>query len=321
MIKFGKLCNITSASIESVKFDTQLMDNPNISGVEYQQGTLLGYELREYLFHKYGHNCQYCGGESKDPILEVEHMTSKHNNGSNSVKNLSIACHTCNKAKDSLNLEQWLAKLKQSKQTDLNKKRIELIEEIVTNGIVHIHKRYATWVTAYRWRLVNDLKPLIDNIELSSGGRTKFNRTTLQLPKEHYYDAVCVGKKVDNLKFKTDKVLCIKAYGRGSRFRGRTNDCGVIISYLPRQKNYFGFQTGDMVKAKVLKGKKKGSYLGRVAVRSSGYFNIQTKQETIQGIKHSYCSVIQRSDGYGYSLKDRNMQIIERREVEQGVPM
>jgi hypothetical protein len=36
-------------SPELVKFDTQLMQNSNISGVQYQQGTLAGYELREYL--------------------------------------------------------------------------------------------------------------------------------------------------------------------------------------------------------------------------------------------------------------------------------
>ena len=43
------LCPITAISQELVKFDLQAMDNPEISGVEYQQGTLAGYEVREYL--------------------------------------------------------------------------------------------------------------------------------------------------------------------------------------------------------------------------------------------------------------------------------
>lgn len=73
---------------------------------------------------------------------------------------------------------------------------------------------------------------------------------------------------------------------------------------LPRQKNFFGFQTGDIVKANVVKGKKAGSYYGRVAVRSSGYFNIQEKNKTTQGIKYTNCKIIQRSDGYGYNLKE-----------------
>jgi hypothetical protein len=60
--------------------------------------------------------------------------------------------------------------------------------------------------------------------------------------------------------------------------------------------------TGDMVKANVLKGKKMGDYVGRIAIRESGYFNIQTKEGLIQGIHHRYCKVIQRADGYDYQL-------------------
>ncbi len=41
-------CPIAALSQELVRFDTQAMQNPEISGVEYQQGTLQGYETREY---------------------------------------------------------------------------------------------------------------------------------------------------------------------------------------------------------------------------------------------------------------------------------
>ena len=44
-----KLAPITGISQELVRFDTQLMQSPEISGREYQQGTLAGYETREYL--------------------------------------------------------------------------------------------------------------------------------------------------------------------------------------------------------------------------------------------------------------------------------
>ena len=71
--------------------------------------------------------------------------------------------------------------------------------------------------------------------------------------------------------------------------------------YLTRSKSIKGFQTGDMVKAIVLKGKKIGTYMGRVAVRASGSFNIQTGNGLVQGVSHCYCTVVQRGDGYGYS--------------------
>jgi hypothetical protein len=37
---------ISSISVEAVRFDMQKLENPEISGILYQQGTLAGYECR-----------------------------------------------------------------------------------------------------------------------------------------------------------------------------------------------------------------------------------------------------------------------------------
>ena len=50
--KLIRCCPITGISQELVLFDTQKMQNSEISGAKYQQGTLWGYELREYLLEK-----------------------------------------------------------------------------------------------------------------------------------------------------------------------------------------------------------------------------------------------------------------------------
>ena len=50
-------------------------------------------------------------------------------------------------------------------------------------------------------------------------------------------------------------------------------------------------------------GKKAGQYQGRVAVRASGSLNIQTANGLVQGISYRHCTLIQRGDGYGYTLK------------------
>jgi hypothetical protein len=47
-----KLAPIEAISQELVRFDMQLMANPDIQGKEYQQGTLAGYETREILCHQ-----------------------------------------------------------------------------------------------------------------------------------------------------------------------------------------------------------------------------------------------------------------------------
>ena len=43
--RFQRWLKITHLSTELVRFDTQAMENPEINGVEYQQGELLGFEF------------------------------------------------------------------------------------------------------------------------------------------------------------------------------------------------------------------------------------------------------------------------------------
>ena len=52
--RLRKVCNVQAISMELVRFDTQLMENPNIAGVQYQQGELMGFEVKEYLLEKWG---------------------------------------------------------------------------------------------------------------------------------------------------------------------------------------------------------------------------------------------------------------------------
>ena len=72
-----------------------------------------------------------------------------------------------------------------------------------------------------------------------------------------------------------------------------------------RSKQVHGFQTGDLVRAIVDSGKKQGVYVGRVAVRKEGSFNIQTMNGVVQGIWHKRCTLVQRGDGYGYHMMGR----------------
>ncbi|MEO0935476.1 MAG: RNA-guided endonuclease IscB, partial [Cyanobacteria bacterium J06641_2] len=83
-----RFCPIAEIWVERVKFDSQLMQNENISGVEYQQGSLMGYSVREYLLEKWGRECAYCG--KKNVPLQVEHIVPKSKGGSNRISNLTF---------------------------------------------------------------------------------------------------------------------------------------------------------------------------------------------------------------------------------------
>jgi len=96
--KLKKILPITKVIVEVAQFDTQKMQNPEIEGVEYQQGTLQGYNVKNYLLEKFNRKCVYCG--KKNVPLEVEHIIPKSRGGSNRVDNLTISCHNCNQEKD-----------------------------------------------------------------------------------------------------------------------------------------------------------------------------------------------------------------------------
>jgi 5-methylcytosine-specific restriction endonuclease McrA len=286
--KLQRFAPVVALSQELVRFDMQQLESPEISEVEYQQGELQGYEVREYLLAKWNRKCAYCGIE---PVsLEIEHIVPKSVGGSNKISNLTIACRICNERKGSQSIEVFLAK------------QPELLQRI--NEQAKKPLKDAAAVNSTRWALANALKATSLPVELASGGRTKFNRVRLDVPKSHALDAACVGV-VDAVQSWNKPTLEIKCAGRGSYQRTRLDKFGFPRGYLMRKKSVFGFQTGDMVKAVVTKGKKVGEYVGRVAIRASGSFDIATGDEKVSGISHKYCQMISRNDGYGYSLNPK----------------
>ncbi|XWK86046.1 MAG: RNA-guided endonuclease IscB [Phormidium sp.] len=283
--RFIKFTPVASIAQELVRFDLQRMENPEISGIAYQQGELQGYEVREYLLEKWRRKCAYCGVENVP--LQVEHIHPQAKSGTNRISNLCIACEKCNQKKGAKSIEQFLVK------------KPELLQKILAQAKKPL--KDAAAVNSTRWALFNDLKETGLSVVTGSGGLTKFNRIRLGLTKTHWLDAACVGQ-VESLELLTGQPLLIKATGHGTRQMCRTDKYGFPSRYVPRNKFVKGFQTGDIVKAVVTSGKKIGRYLGRVAVRSTGSFNISINSQIIQGISHKCCQIIHKKDGYGYSF-------------------
>jgi len=295
--RLSRLAPISEIVVERVKFDMQLMDNSEIAGVGYQQGTLAGYTVKECLLEKHNRTCVYCGGESKDAVLEVEHIHPKSKGGTDSIKNLTLSCKCCNQHKGADSLTDWSNRLGSSKLDKARQAGIKRVANGKSGSLKH-----AASVNATRNRLVKDLVATGIPVQTSTGAQTKLTRHEQQIPKDHCLDAVCVGVVDKPITDWQRPVLTIKAMGRGSYQRTRLDKYGFPRGYLMRQKSVNGFQTGDMVKANVTSGKKVGVYIGRVAVRATGNFNITTKTETVQGISHKHCTLISRNDGYGYQL-------------------
>lgn len=297
--KLLTLLPIIGISTEHAKFDTQLMQNPNISGVEYQQGELYGYEVREYLLEKWQRRCAYCGKENVP--LQIDHVVPRSKGGTDRISNLTLACRECNEAKGSLLPQEWLNKLTQSTKA-INKKRAANIPAVLKK--LKSPLRDAAMLNATRWRLFNRLKETGLPVECGTGARTKKQRLEHQLPKTYYYDACCVGASTPQTLVAAQKYVSVwSAIGRGSRKLCQTDKHGFPRSHRSGKKGYFGFQTNDFVTALIPRGKYAGRHTGRVAARASGNFDIKDGAGRIicQGVSHKHMVVLQRASGWHYS--------------------
>src|SRR5258707_5174695 len=284
--RLRRLCPITALSLELVRFDTQAMQTPGIQGIQYQRGTLAGYETKEYVLQKWGHRCAYC--DKTGVPLEIEHIRARSRGGSSRESNLTLACVPCNRAKGKQDIGVFLAHDPERLAYILSQAQASL--------------RDVAAVNATRWALYERLGALGLPVEVGSGGRTKYNRGKQEMPKTHWTDAACVGASTpEELRnWQTVRPLLMTATGRQSRQMCHVDKRGFPHGKPKGPSRSHGFRTGDMVRAVVTKGVHVGTYVGRVAIKSDGYFKITTRTGVVEGIHARYCQALHRRDGYGY---------------------
>jgi 5-methylcytosine-specific restriction endonuclease McrA len=286
-IKLGKISPITSIDVETVRFDTQIMQNPGISGIEYQQGELAGYEVREYLLEKWNRKCAYC--DKKNVPLEIEHVVASTNGGSDRISNRTLACHRCNRRKGDRDVADFVT----------NPRRLK---RLLAQLKAPLHDAAA--VNATRFAIGNMLKATGLPTAFWTGGRTKMNRVTQNYPKDHWIDAACVGEVGANVVIaETLRPLHIKAIGRGNRQVCLSDDHGFRRSGRKAAKRIRGFQSGDLVKLVQSKGKYAGTFIGTASIRASGIIDLKRLGCTPISATYKRFGLLQRTNGYAFSLK------------------
>ncbi len=278
--RLARSCPMTALSQELVRFDTQRMQHAEITGVAYQQGVLAGYEVREYLLEKWHRTCAYC--HKTGVPLQVEHIVPKVRGGSDRVSNLTLACGPCNQKKGAQTASEFG------------------FPQVQAQARMPLHDAAA--VNATRWALYGQLCATGLPVETGTGGRTKYNRTRLGIPKSHWGDAACVGASTpETLHVAGIAPLGIRAMGHGTRQMCRTEAHGFPKNHRGRQKRYWGLQTGDLVKAMVPTGKYVGTWVSRVVVRASGWFDLVIDGKKTS-VHHKHCTRLWAADGYTYTL-------------------
>lgn len=260
---------------ELVRFDTQNIQNPEISGAEYQQGELAGFEVKEYVLQKWGRKCAYCGAD-KVP-LEVEHIHPKSAGGSNRVSNLTLACVKCNQKKGNQPIEVFL------------KNKPDVLKKILARAKAPL--KDAAAVNASRWALFQTLNTLGVPVTVGSGGQTKFNRKQLGWEKAHWLDAAAVGC-IGALRLAIETPLSVTCKGQGGRQKAMLNKDGYPLRYR-QLKPVHGWRNGDIARFQ--------GQIYRVTPREKGSFELVTKGSKPFSRPSRYLQRVYRADSYAYA--------------------
>lgn len=207
--KVKNLLPISKIIIEIANFDIQKIQNPNISGKEYQQGQQLGFEnIKQYVLTRDKRACQHCG--KKETRLEVHHIKFRNQGGIDKPSNLITLCSKCHK-----NLHENKFGIKQ------------IVKEYKTNTFMNIvHKRFQI-----------DIPNIIETF----GYITKINRLKLGIAKTHYNDAFCISGGN-----RQERILPIELKQKHRNNRAiQLNRKGFKTSI---RKQRYKIQVGDLVK-------------------------------------------------------------------------
>ena len=253
--KVCKLLPINKIVIETASFDTQLLKAQDYGakipeGTDYQQGDTYGYaNVREYVFHRDNHTCQWCKGKSGSKILHTHHWNYWRGDHTNKASSQITLCEVCN---DSKNHKQ---------------------DGFLWGWKPQITKSYkdAAFMGIMRWACYNRLKdtylPLGIDVKMTFGYLTKETRIRSGLPKEHCVDARCISghplaEPIDCVYYQK-KVRC-----HNRQLHKCTIGKGGIRKSNQAPKYVKGFQLFD----KVLFDNQECFIFGR---RSTGYFDLR----------------------------------------------
>ena len=200
-----RLYPIQQLRAEYLRFDTQLMQNPDIKGAEYQHGTLQGWQLRHYIFARDHWQCQYCGQPStKNHSLTLDHVIPESKDGPTVVGNMVAACQKCNTKKSNRSLEDFLAE--DPERLARIQKQVDRLVPLTSTG--HLNSVMPAMLRV----LENTGLP----VTISDGASTAYTRHQLDIPKSHVNDAACLDLPAE-VKNLSGTVTVLKRQRRHTR--------------------------------------------------------------------------------------------------------
>ena len=204
---------ISSIRMERNKFDPQLMMNPDIQGVEYQRGTLFGWQVRAYVLDRDGSRCVYC--RRHNVRLELDHVRPRAS-GSDRVDNLVACCRHCNIEKANQPIERFLAD-----QPELLKRITERLQRSNLASATHINAVLPT--------LIRELRAQGLPLQLTDAASVSWTRQQLNVPKTHCYDAALQGQDFQIIESLPSRVIEIRPSNGKSKQKANVDRHGTPV--------------------------------------------------------------------------------------------
>ena len=195
------ICPIRLVRVETARFDTQLMQNAEVSGRKYQQGELAGWQLRSYLFHRDGARCAHCGNARADHN-ELDHIVPRSRGGTNRVSNLVVSCHDCNVQKGNASVKEFLAR---------SPARLAAVRRIQRSSLSG-----ASQMNIIVPEVLRRLDVMGIPVAEYDAYTTSWTRRRLGVQKTHVNDALCIGAP-DALTHLPDRKTVARSVGHGDR--------------------------------------------------------------------------------------------------------
>ena len=301
VLTMRRLYPATKTRVEYLRFDTQLLQNPDIKAAEYQRGTLYGWQLRHYIFARDHWQCQYCDKPgTKQRHLTLDHIIPESSGGPTVVGNLITACKTCNTKKTNTPLDAFLAK--KPKLAAKIQQQVDKLVPLTPAG--HLNSVMPA--------MLRVLEATRLPVTTSDGASTAFTRRQLGIPKTHANDAACLDLPTE-VSNHSGPVTVLKRQRRHSRQSVNCNAAGnpagkkfPAYSRLPRSKQGYttppahsagprrlrGIRTGDIVRIDHQSGQ---TFIGRttlnikkqqVKIKTKGSSTVSTTPPKSQLIAH-----------------------------------
>jgi len=195
--KLKKMLPINKIVVEVANFDIQKINNPDIKGVQYQQGSLYEYEnLKAYIIAREQGKCQLCGKEFDKQGWHLHHIIPRNDKGTDKPDNIALLHKSCHKK---LHKQKLFSKLKKARQF-----------------------KAETFMSTIRWKIVEMCRTLCDDVNITFGNKTKVKRLELEIDKTHNNDAFviadgqsqsrCLSYNIDQ-KHRNNRVLQLNRKG------------------------------------------------------------------------------------------------------------